>query len=228
MKKLSKAIVPLLCVIVAGLFLIMAVNRFKSYDRLVSVRGLCEKEVKADQAIYPISFTAGGNDLQSVNANVKDCKQRIVEFLKTNGFEDSEISVSAPSISDNRNESYRSAGVPDFTVRSTVTVCTPKVDSVLALQNKLSELVEQGIAINVNEWNVTYNFTGLNDIKPQMIEEANKAARAAGEQFAKDSDSRLGKIKEASQGLFSIENRDQNTPYIKKVRVVTYVNYYLR
>ena len=88
--------------------------------------------------------------------------------------------------------------------------------------------MEQGIAINVNEWNVTYNFTGLNDIKPQMIEEANKAARAAGEQFAKDSDSRLGKIKEASQCLFSIENRDQNTPYIKKVRAVTYVNYYLR
>ena len=75
---------------------------------------------------------------------------------------------------------------------------------------------------------MSYEFTGLNDIKPQMIEDATKNARAAAEKFAKDSDSKLGKIKSASQGQFTIANRDENTPYIKSVRVVTTVTYYLK
>ena len=77
-------------------------------------------------------------------------------------------------------------------------------------------------------FNVSYEFTGLNEVKPEMIEEATRNARAAAEKFAKDSDSRLGKIRNASQGQFSIANRDENTPYIKTVRVVTTINYYLK
>ena len=93
-----------------------------------------------------------------------------------------------------------------------------------------TELLKQGIAITGGDYrySVSYEFTGLNDIKPQMIEEATKNARAAAEKFAKDSDSKLGKIRNASQGQFSISNRDGNTPYIKSVRVVTTVTYYLK
>jgi len=225
---MNKSLVTLLAVTIAGLFLVLAVNRFKSFDRCVSVRGLCEREVKADLAIYPISFSSQGNNLVEVNNDVKEKNKQIVEFLKQNGFEESEISISVPSISDYRGNLYRQANTPDFSISSTVTVYTKKIDQVLDLQNKLADLVEQGIAISVSDWSVTYDFTGLNDIKPEMIAAANQSAREAADQFAKDSHSRVGKIKDAQQGLFSIESRDGNTPYYKKVRVVTYVTYYLR
>lgn len=228
MKKMNKSIVTLLAVTIAGLFLILAVNRFKSFDRSVSVRGLCEREVKADLAIYPISFSTGGDNLSVVNGDVQAKNQLIIDFLKQNGFEDSEISVSVPSISDNTLNAYRTPNTPNYSISSTITLYTKKIDQVLAIQNKFSDLVAHGIAINVSEWSVTYEFTGLNDIKPEMIASANQSAREAANQFAKDSHSRVGKIKDAQQGLFSIENRDGNTPYIKKVRVVTYVTYYLR
>ena len=92
-----------------------------------------------------------------------------------------------------------------------------------------SELLKQGIAIIGGDWEykVSYDFTGLNDVKPQMIEEATKNARLAAEKFAKDSNSKLGKIKHASQGQFSIEDRDANTPFIKHIRVVTTIDYSL-
>jgi len=108
-------------------------------------------------------------------------------------------------------------------------VCTDKVDVVLKLMSEQSALLKKGIVTGGNSWEnpVEFKYEGLNDIKPQMIEEATMNAREAARQFAKDSDSRLGKIKTASQGTFTIENRDSNTPYIKKVRVVTSVTYYL-
>ena len=89
--------------------------------------------------------------------------------------------------------------------------------------------MKQGIAITGGDYryNVVYEFTGLNSIKPGMIEEATKNARSAAEKFAKDSESELGKIKSAYQGQFSIEDRDANTPYIKRVRVVTTIDYSL-
>ena len=95
--------------------------------------------------------------------------------------------------------------------------------------SRMGELLKQGIAISANDYDtrVQYEFTSLNKIKPQMIEEATKNAREAAEKFAKDSDSKLGKIKNASQGLFTIEDRDPSTPYIKKVRVVTSVDFFL-
>ena len=228
---MKKAILVFCSIALSGLFLILAVNRFKSYERTVSVRGLCEREVKADVAIYPISFSEGGDNLIELNKLIQKENQIIIEFLKENGFDDNDITVSVPSINDHRNDSYRSAKQPDFTMNSVVTIYTKKVDSVLALQNKLTSLIEKGIAISTGDgWSnpVTYNFAALNSIKPEMIEEANKSAYDAAAQFAKDSKSRVGKIKDASQGLFSIENRDANTPYIKNVRVVNYVTYYLR
>ena len=104
------------------------------------------------------------------------------------------------------------------------------MDLALDLMKKQSELIKEGIVFDSNNWNnpIEFKYEGLNDIKPSMIEEATKNARMAAEKFAKDSGSRLGKIKSASQGTFSIENRDSNTPHIKRVRVVTYVTYYLK
>ena len=109
-------------------------------------------------------------------------------------------------------------------------MCTDKVDTVLALMPRQSELLKKGITGSGNSWEnqIQFQFEGLNSIKPEMIEDATKNAREAAEKFAKDSDSRLGKIKTASQGTFTISDRDSNTPYIKKVRVVSSVTYYLK
>lgn len=226
--KITKILIPLVAVAIGGVFLLCAVNKFKSYDRTVSVRGLCEREVKADIAIYPISYQENGDDLLQLYNTVNEKNKIIVDFLKTNGIAESEISIKAPSVEDRiNNYNYKSR----YNLTSIVTVYTDKVDTVLALQSKLATLLEKGIALNSgNGWEnpVEYNFVNLNKIKPEMIEEANKNARTAAEQFAKDTKSHLGKIQTANQGLFSIENRDNNTPYIKTVRVVTYVTYYLR
>ena len=115
--------------------------------------------------------------------------------------------------------------------KSVIIVCTSDVDEVLALMSRQSELLKKGIVTaGGNQWEnpVEFKYEGLNGIKPEMIEEATKNAREAAEKFAKDSESRLGKIKTANQGTFTIADRDSNTPHIKKVRVVTSVIYYLK
>ena len=170
-----------------------------------------------------------GDDPAAIYADISNKNQTVVAFLKENGFEDSEITVASPKVTDRYAEVYSNYN-ERYSVRSTVSVYTNKVDKVQAITEKQSELLEKGIAVYSGDWNnpTVYEFTALNDIKPEMIEEANKNARAAAEQFAKDSHSRLGKIKDAQQGLFSIEDRDSYTPSVKKVRVVTYVTYYLR
>lgn len=217
--------------VILGVFLLLAVGKFKSYDRTVSVRGLCEREVMADRAIYPIVYKETGNNLAQLYATVNEKNAIIRQFLKENGIEESEISYPAPKITDNQSNSYTSNASQRYVITAVVNVYTPKVQTILDMQSKMGTLMEKGIAIGSgNEWEnpAVFEFAALNDIKPEMIEEANKSARQAAEQFAKDSDSKLGKIQNATQGLFSIEPRDANTPHIKKIRVVTNATYKLK
>lgn len=203
---------------------------FKSYDRVVSVKGLCEKEVPADKVIWPLSYKVVGDDINLINTQITTKNAVIKNFLHAGGITDQEISVTVPSISDKYAQEYGSNDrLYRYVATSTVTVCTKSVDKVLELMSKQAELLSQNIVLS-NEWDAQpqFNFEGLNDIKPEMIEEATRNARDVAKKFAKDSDSKLGKIKDASQGTFSIDDRDSNTPYIKKVRVVTYVTYYLK
>ena len=154
-----------------------------------------------------------------------------MDFLVSGGIPAEEITVSVPVIYDKYANEY---GDNDRTYRyiasNVVTVCTGKVDQILKLMERQPELLKKGVVTSGNNWEnqVEFKYEGLNEIKPEMIEEATRNAREAAQKFAKDSDSRLGKIKTASQGTFTIENRDSNTPYIKKVRVVSSVTYYLK
>lgn len=215
----------------AGLFVYLGFCAFSQRDRVVSVRGLAEREVDADHVIWPISFKTTGNDLQALYADINAKNATITAFLKQNGLKDDEISVSAPQIVDLRADRYSQQDqVRDrYNVTSTLTVSTGQVALVRQLMSRTGELLKQGVAIAANEYDsrVQYEFNSLNSIKPAMIEEATKNAREAARKFAADSESELGKIKDATQGLFSIEDRDQYTPYKKRVRVVTSVNYYL-
>lgn len=227
---MKKSITVLLSALILGICIIIAAHNLNPNKPNVSVRGLCEREVMADRAIYPISYKESGDDLSELFKSVKAKNEIICQFLKEHGFSDEEIFIGSPKMVDRMADSYASNYRSRYTVNSTVNLCTSKVEDVIKVQSDLTALLEQGIAVTGSDWEnpITYEFTSLNSIKPEMIQEANNNAREAAEQFAKDSHSRVGRIQNASQGLFSIEQRDANTPYIKKVRVVTYVTYTLR
>ncbi len=210
----------------------ISVKNLTSYKRTVTVKGLCEREVKADRVIWPIVYKEGGNDLKSVYSNLTAKNATIVNWLKDAGINENEITISAPSVEDVRTYSYTVENhTYNYIVTQVITICTNNVDTVLELNAKQSDLFDMGIAIGSgSSWEnpVVYEYTGLNEIKPEMIEEATKNARASADKFAKDSDSRIGKIITASQGQVSVADRDANTPYIKTVRVVTTIQYMLR
>ncbi len=217
---------------VLGLFVYFGLSAFASKDRAVSVRGLAEREVKADHVIWPIVYKTTGNDLAALYNDVNGKCTRIATFLSENGLPKTDIEVGAPQVVDLYADRYASDNVAQrdrYNITTVITVSSSQVDKVRSLMTRMGELLRQGIAISAGDYDtrVQYDFTSLNKIKPQMIEEATQKAREAAEKFSADSDSRLGKIKNASQGLFSIDDRDQYTPYIKKVRVVTSVDYFL-
>lgn len=216
--------------VVLGIFLYQGLCAIGADDRVVAVRGLAEREVQADYVIWPVTYKTTGNDLQTIYADVKRANAGIIAFLKKNGIQEAEISESALQIVDRHAERYNSDFARDrYNVTSVITVATSQVSLVRQLLTRVGELLKEGIAVSAADYDtrVQYEFTGLNNIKPEMIEQATRNAREAAEKFASDSGSKLGKIKTATQGLFTITDRDQYTPYIKNVRVVTSVNYYL-
>lgn len=215
--------------LILGTSLIFMVRNLKSYDRYVTVKGLCEKEVMADKVIWPIMYKLGGDEMEVIYQSVQQKNRQIVKFLNDAGIPDEEITINAPSIVDTRIDSYHESKY-NYIVTAGVTVCSEKIESIVKLQTESGKLYAHGIPLLSENWSypTIYSFNGLNEIKPAMIEEATVNARLAAEKFAKDSNSRLGKIKNATQGQFTISDRDVNTPYIKNIRVVTNVVYYLK
>ena len=229
--KLFSGLAIMVGLVVLGLMIPRAVSVYRSYDRTVDVKGLCEREVKADRVIWPITYKVMADDIRSIYSQIDGSVATIKDFLLSGGISEDEISVSVPSVSDKlANEYGENQRTFRYIAKNVVTVCTDKVDLVLALMARQSELLKKGIVTESNDWEnrVEFSYEGLNDIKPEMIEIATMNAREAAQKFAKDSGSRLGKIKTANQGTFSIVDRDSNTPYIKKIRIVTYVTYYLK
>lgn len=211
-----------------GYFVSDAVLKVKSMERKVAVKGLAQRNVKADVAIFPIQLQASENDLILLNEKIKSDIEGVDTFLKAYGFEKNEITISAPQMIDKYADSYGNSKIRfRYLSNTTLTLYSKKVDKVVQLSQDLFKLAEKGILAKNDKYETKYMFTGLNALKPAMIEEATKNAREAALKFAKDSDSKLGKIKNANQGYFSINNRDSGTPYIKAVRVVTNVTYYL-
>ena len=215
-----------------GLFIYWGLDAIAQGERVVSVRGLAEKEVKADHVIWPIVYETSHDDMMQLYNDINKKDEIIKNFLKENGINLNDLTVSAPDITDrlnynsyNENKGKRKR----FTGRSVLTISTKNVDAVIKLIPRMVELLKEGIVITKENYydSIEFEFTSLNDIKPEMIEKATLNAREAAEKFASDSKSELGKIRNATQGLFSIESRDQYTPYIKNVRVVTSVEFFL-
>lgn len=217
-------------------------------DRYVAVRGLSERTVKSDLAIWPIFFSETGDDLASLSAKAESDRKVILQFLKNQGIGSPEIELGIVQVDDSQANRFGSAR-PNYryVVQQEILVQTTHVDQVAAATQKTMTLVQQGITMT-NQYNqgLTYKFTGLNAIKPDMITEATRNARTAAERFAQDSGSRVGRIRQAWQGVFSISqansgsvNTDQadaapgydsnggDSSIMKTVRVVTSVDYYL-
>ena len=214
-----------------GYLLANAAIEFKQFDRSVTVKGLSEREFKADIVIWPIQFTAAGNDLETLYVSIESNTSKIKDFLGSSGISLDEISFASPAITDKSAQQYGGNAKPEFRYSAiqTVTVYSKNIDAVINLMGSLSTLGKQGIVFSGGNYQsqTEYLFTRLNEVKPEMIEEATRKAREVATKFASDSDSKLGKIKKASQGQFSISARDKNNPHIKKVRVVSTVEYYL-
>jgi len=230
-KSLFLGIFIMLGLIFLGIFIKSAVISFKSYDRVVNVKGLAQIEVPANKVIWPVVYKEIGNDLSTLYKAISNKNEIIISYLKSKGLQENEITVSAPSIIDMNAERYQSQ--PSnyrYNITSIITVTSEKVELVGKIISSQSELLTKGVALLAGDYQyqTQYLFTLLNDVKPSMIEEATKNARASAEKFAIDSNSKLGKIKTASQGQFSIEDRDANTPQIKTVRVVSTIEYMLR
>jgi len=208
-----------------------AVKTYREFERTVTVRGLAEQEHVADVVIWPIQFTEASNQQSDIYQSLEASSQRVQNFLKERGITEAEISVDVPSVTDRSAQLYGGEGNAAFRYvgSQTVTVYSNEVEKVRAVMRTIGELGRQGVVITVPEYGTTteYMFSRLNDIKPEMIEVATVEARKVAEKFAEDSNSRLGKIKTASQGQFTIESRDMNNPHIKNIRVVSTITYYL-
>lgn len=213
-----------------GFLLGKAALSTKALERTVVVKGLSEREVAADVVTWPITFQVAANDLEQAYASIERNSAIIKSFLADFGLSESEMSVPPPAVTDllaqqwgdKSNIAYR------FTGTASVTVHTSNVDAVLQAMSNMIALGKKGVVVSESySGGDRFDFSQLSDIKPEMIEEATKNARAVAEKFATDSNSRLGKIKSASQGQFTITDRDATTPHIKKVRVVSTIVYYL-
>lgn len=208
----------------------------KLKSNFVSVKGLSEMNVRADLAVWDIKYVATGNDLQQTQQVINQDLQQVREFLKNRGFTPDEIIEGRVETNDLMTNPYRdnNNNLVRYIISQTVTVRSEKVDMVEQALRATGDLVSQGVILD-NQYGspVSYVFTKLNEIKPQMLEEATKNATAAAQEFAKSSDSKVGKIRRAQQGVFSILPREQTNNAMetaqinKKVRVVSTVEFWL-
>jgi len=214
-----------------GWFVKAGIDNFAEKDRKVTVKGLAEKEVDADKVTWPIVSKEVGNDLPELYNKIGSTQQKIKAFLMRNGIKESEMTQNAPQVIDlqareysDANKSYR------YIVTSVITVTSQQVKQVRRIIASQGDLLKEGVAIVDGGYEnaVKYEYVSFREMKPKMMQEAIENAEKTAQQFAENSHSELDKIVSADQGQFSIDNRDENTPYIKKVRVVTTVTYSLK
>ena len=229
--KLLQAAILAVSIAFLGLCIKWGIDDFANKDRNVTVKGLAEKEVEADKVTWPIPTKELGNDLPELYQRINTTTAKVKAFLKQHGIKDDEINVNAPVVIDlnadqysNNNRGFR------YNITSTITVTSQNVKLVRSIIAKQGELLKQGVAVldGGYENRITYEYVGFRKMKPQMMQEAIKNAEATAQEFATNSNSKLNKITKADQGQFSIDDRDANTPYIKKVRVVTTITYSLK
>jgi hypothetical protein len=214
----------------AGLFVAGGLSDIRRGDAVVTVRGVAERDVEADLATWTIATQANGSDLAIVQGKADADAEAVRAFLAANGFTTAEIQARGSSVSQYYDGNL---GRLNITIRQRILARTADVKRMEKAFANQAEMIRKGVALDSDGGGgVSYSFTKLNDVKPEMIAEATKSAREAADQFARDSDTQVGGIRQATQGLFSITGRDgeagmgTDTPY-QKVRVVTTIDFRL-
>ncbi|GAA5520946.1 SIMPL domain-containing protein [Aliifodinibius salicampi] len=220
----------------AGWFIGDGFIEARSGDRYVTVKGVSERDVMADMALWPIRYVAAGNNLNTVQQKIRQDQNRIQTFLEAHGIAEEAIELQNLEVTDRTAQSYQSGSYENrFILEQTLMVRSESVTKIEDASQDIGTLVEAGIILNsqYSGGGPTYLFNGLTELKPDMIAEATKNARQSAEQFASDSGSELDGIRSANQGVFVILARDkapmlQEEKQIRKtVRVVSTIEYYL-
>lgn len=229
--RMVEAALLAISIVVLGLCIKSGIDHFADKDRKVTVKGLAEKEVDADKVTWPIVSKEIGNSLPDLYDKIAVTQSKIKKFLIANGVKDAEIAVNAPSVIDLNAERYgENQRGYRYNITSVITVTSCNVKLVRSIIARQGELLKEGVAIVDGEYDnqVKYEYVSFASMKPKMMQEAIANAEKTAHQFAENSHSKLNKITNADQGQFSIDDRDSNTPYVKKVRVVTTVTYSLK
>lgn len=223
------AIILAIGIATGGYFIGEGLFEARATQRYVTVKGLSERVVPADLAVWPIVFSVTADDLGTLQQKVEEAADKIFQFL-AQSFDEAEYSLSTPRITDYQQQFFGQGSRPPkrFSAEATVTLRTGKINAVQKSIQRAGNLVKSGVALLQGRgYQTEFFFTGLDAIKPEMIAEATQDARRAAEQFANDSGSNVGSIRNAQQGYFSIQNRDNFSPEYKNVRVVTTIQYFL-
>jgi hypothetical protein len=226
-------------IVAGGYFIGSGFERGRADQRFVEVKGLAEREVSADLALWPLRVVASGDDLSAVQAQITRAADMVRAFLERNQIPAASAELQNLQVTDSRTERFgpeRPAG-SRFVIEQTIMVRSEQPELVRTASQRVGELVAAGVVLSSSgEYGgsgPTFIFNGLNALKPAMIAEATANARAAAEQFARDSGSTLGAIRQANQGVFVILPRDQapgvqeGSQLRKTVRVVSTVQYFL-
>jgi len=227
-RSLLAALLVGLALLGAGWLVGQGLARLRTQDRYVVVKGSAERIVDADLVVWPLPHSVNGNDLAQVQADLERNTETIREFFAQAGFSADEVVVSPPRLEDRWAYAYGDQRPPErWRHSTTVTLRTTRVAEALEVLRRSGQLVSRGVLLGEGS-QPEFAYTRLNEIKPELIAEATANARRSAEQFAADSGARLGGIRTANQGVVTIEDRDQGSPHVKKVRVVTTVEYFLR
>ncbi len=227
-KKVISAVVVAVGIALAGCFVYLGIHEAAVEGRSVRVKGLSERDVMSDYVVWPLDFAVSGNDLPTLYQDLGKVAETTKKFFVEKGFKAEEMTMGNVTVDDNWSNYYGDHRPANhYTLRTSLIISTGDVERVIANQGCQSELLNKGVILNSYSWSTEYSYKGLSELKPEMIEEATKNARAVAQKFAEDSHSKLGGIRNASQGQFSLES-DNHQPWIKHVRVVTTVDYSLR
>jgi hypothetical protein len=230
-KQIISAALVALSICMLGWFIKAGIDDFANKDRRVNVKGLAEQEVEADKVTWPIVSKEVGNDLPGLYDRIGATQRKIKNFLVSNGIKEDELTINAPLVIDLNAREYGDKNQPyRYIVTSVITVTSQNVKQVRQIIARQGDLLKDGIAIVDGGYEnpIKYEFVSFKSMKPKMMQEAIENAEKTAQQFAENSHSQLDKIVSADQGQFSIDDRDANTPWIKKVRVVTTVTYSLK
>lgn len=228
MKNLLWSVILACGIALAGYFVYCGLDNFATRDRHVTVKGLSEREVMADKVTWSMSVSVSGNVLELLYGQLGPKQDQLLKFLKQNGVTEDEIFISAPSAldrSDWYNWNEKRGTIDQYVVSGNLTIVSGNVQKIMDLHMKQLELLQHGVLLEGSSLN--FEYTGLNELKPSMVEEATQNARIVANKFAEDAQCSLGSIRTARQGQFEVES-DEVLPHKRHIRVVTTIEYYLK